>query len=73
MKKQKLTKFIVALLVLAIALYTAAMGFGSKQIGSIRDIKLGLDLAGGVSITYETVNTKRSNEQNSKTFFKLQA
>ncbi len=72
MKKQKMTKFLVALLVLAIAVYTAAMGFGSKQIGSIRDIKLGLDLAGGVSITYETVTPNPSKEAISDTIFKLE-
>ncbi|RRD94864.1 protein translocase subunit SecD [Clostridiales bacterium COT073_COT-073] len=72
MKKQNVIKFIAALLVLAIAIYTAAMGFGSKQTGSINDIKLGLDLAGGVSITYETADPNPSKEAMSDTIFKLQ-
>ncbi len=72
MKKKKLAKFFAALFVLAMSLYTAVMGFGSNQTGSIRDIKLGLDLAGGVSITYETVEPNPSKEAMNDTIFKLE-
>lgn len=74
MKKKNLTKvyFIAALLILAVAIYTAAMGFGANQTGSIYDIKLGLDLAGGVSITYEATEEKPSKEAMNDTIFKLQ-
>ena len=32
-------------------IYGAAVGFGETQTGAAKNIKLGLDLAGGVSIT----------------------
>ncbi|MCQ2524540.1 MAG: protein translocase subunit SecD [Lachnospiraceae bacterium] len=35
--------------------YTDVAGFGTNKAGSAKDIKLGLDLAGGVSITYQVV------------------
>lgn len=40
--------------------YTAAVGIGPTGTGAARHIKTGLDLAGGVSITYQT---KDSNPQ----------
>lgn len=72
MKKKNLTKFILALAVLVLAVYVAAMGFGSKKLGSIYDIKLGLDLAGGVSITYETSEENPSKAAMNDTIYKLQ-
>ncbi len=55
----KKSKAIVVMLVLVVLLgffgYTAAVGVGSSSAGSASDIKLGLDLAGGVSITYQVV------------------
>lgn len=71
MKKKNVSKFLLALLALALIIYTAAMGFGTEKTGSINDIKLGLDLAGGVSITYETANSKPSKEAMGDTIFKL--
>lgn len=49
-----------------------SLGIGSKKVGSMSDIKLGLDLAGGVSITYQTVKENPSNEEMSDTVYKLQ-
>ncbi|MBP3604927.1 MAG: protein translocase subunit SecD [Lachnospiraceae bacterium] len=58
----KKSKAIVVMLVLVVLLgffgYTAAVGVGSSSAGSASDIKLGLDLAGGVSITYQVVGEK---------------
>lgn len=42
---------------------TAFIGFGKGKTGSIQNIDLGLDLAGGVSITYEAVGDKVTEEQ----------
>lgn len=57
---------IAALMVIVI------IGIGSSKKGSISDIKLGLDLAGGVSITYETVEKNPSSEAMDDTVYKLQ-
>lgn len=39
--------------------YMTAFGVGTEKTGSAKDIKLGLDLAGGVSITYQAVGEKK--------------
>lgn len=73
----KKSKAIIILLVLVLLLgglgYTAAVGFGSEHSGSASDIKLGLDLAGGVSITYKVVgDEKPDSEDMADTIYKLQ-
>lgn len=73
----KKSKAIVILLVLVLLLgglgYTAAVGVGSEHKASASDIKLGLDLAGGVSITYKVAgDEKPSAEDMADTIYKLQ-
>jgi len=46
--------------------------FGFWGYDSMDDIKLGLDLAGGVSITYQSVEPNPTAEQMSDTIYKLQ-
>ena len=41
------------LLMIAACGYVSAYGYGKDHIGTAKNIKLGLDLAGGVNITYE--------------------
>ncbi|MCR5676275.1 MAG: protein translocase subunit SecD [Lachnospiraceae bacterium] len=52
-KSRAVIGLIVTVLLLAGMGYTAIFGLGSDQSGSLSSIDLGLDLAGGVSITYE--------------------
>lgn len=52
--------------------YTAFNGWGPTKTGSISNIKTGLDLSGGVSITYQTVEDNPSAEDMSDTIYKLQ-
>ncbi len=73
----KKNKAIIVLLVLVLLLgglgYTAAVGIGSEHSGSASDIKLGLDLAGGVSITYKVAGEEKpSGEDMADTIYKLQ-
>ena len=73
----KKSKAIVILLVLVLLLggrgYTAAVGVGSEHKASASDIKLGRDLAGGVSITYKVAgDEKPSAEDMADTIYKLQ-
>ncbi|MBO4679688.1 MAG: protein translocase subunit SecD [Lachnospiraceae bacterium] len=43
--------------------YMDVFGFGANKSGSANDIKLGLDLAGGVSITYQAVGDENPSDQ----------
>ena len=53
--------------------YSAVYGLGADKSGSLSSIDLGLDLAGGVSITYEVVGDGTpSKEDMSDTIYKLQ-
>lgn len=74
MNKKKATWTAVLLAVfLVITLITAAIGWGPTGTGSAKNIKLGLDLSGGVSITYQTVgDDEPSAEDMSDTIYKLQ-
>lgn len=74
MKKRKaIITLIIFFALLAGMIYTAVYGLGSSKSGAASDIKLGLDLAGGVSITYEVEgDEKPSAEDMSDTIYKLQ-
>lgn len=65
---------ILALILLAIAgmVYVVGFGVGKTGTGSAKNINLGLDLAGGVSITYQTVDENPSSEDMKDTIYKLQ-
>ena len=63
----------LTLIVLVLFGYTAVYGWGQNASGSGKSIKLGLDLAGGVSITYQVVGEGTpSAEDMSDTIYKLQ-
>ena len=71
----KRTARITLILILAaiVALvYTAFAGWGPTGTGAAKNIKLGLDLEGGVSITYQAVDENPSAEDMSDTVYKLQ-
>ena len=52
--------------------YTAIVGFGEKKIGSAYNVKQGLDLAGGVSITYQIVGEEAPTQEDiNDTLYKL--
>ena len=52
--------------------YVAAVGIGPTGTGSAKNINTGLDLAGGVSITYQAKGDTPSAEDMSDTVYKLQ-
>ncbi len=72
-KSRAVISLIVYVLILGLLGYTAIFGIGSDKSGSASSIKLGLDLAGGVSITYQVVGDENpSSEDMSDTIYKLQ-
>ena len=62
-----LTVFMTAFLV-----FTSAVGLGPTGTGAAKNIKRGLDLSGGVSITYQAKDSNPSAEDMSDTVYKLQ-
>ncbi len=73
----KKNRAIIVLLVILLAIgglsFTAAVGIGPEKAGAAEKIKLGLDLAGGVSITYQVVGDETpSSEDMNDTVYKLQ-
>ena len=74
MKKNRAVMTLLLTVVLTgLLLFTAAVGWGEGKTGAAENIKLGLDLAGGVSITYEAVGEGTpSAEDMSDTIYKLQ-
>ncbi len=73
MKKSRILT-ILAVMVIAFGLlgYTVIFGWGENKTGAAENIKLGLDLAGGVSVTYRTVEDDPSAEDMKDTIYKLQ-
>lgn len=65
--------FLLMMALLAGFVYTAYYGLGADKSGSLSSIDLGLDLAGGVSITYGVTGDETpSAEDMSDTIYKLQ-
>ena len=72
-KSRAVISMIVYVLILGLLGYTAVFGIGADKSGSASSIKLGLDLAGGVSITYQVVGDENpSSADMSDTIYKLQ-
>ena len=59
MKKTGWIKLFCLVLAIGVIAFISCIGFGSKAVGSYKDISLGLDLAGGVSITYQVVGEEK--------------
>lgn len=72
----KKNKAILSLILVAAAIVflgvTSVVGLNSKGMGSAENIKLGLDLEGGVSITYKVKGETPSQEDMDDTVYKMQ-
>ena len=72
-KRNAVIGLIVLLALLCGLIYTAVFGIGSEKSGAMSNIRLGLDLAGGVSITYQAAGEEKpSSEDMDDTVYKLQ-
>lgn len=75
MKKNKRKVILGFLLIIVLTIvggFISYQGIGKKHTGSAKNIDLGLDLAGGVSITYEVQGKNISEEDIKDTVYKLQ-
>lgn len=73
MKKSKATVILVVILAALVGLaYYASIILSSTGIGEEMSIPLGLDLSGGVSITYQVMDENPRAEDMSDTIYKLQ-
>ena len=71
-KRNSVLTIVIFLLVLALGTYTAMQGLGKHHIGKAENIILGLDLAGGVSITYQIKEDNPSEQDIKDTIQRLQ-
>ncbi|HBV83708.1 MAG: protein translocase subunit SecD [Lachnospiraceae bacterium] len=74
MKKSKgITTLVLTVLIMVALGFVAIWGIGTEKAGSASGIRQGLDLAGGVSITYQVVGDENpSAEDMGDTIYKLQ-
>ena len=63
---------LVTVLAIAALVFVALVGIGKQHKGTTKHIRLGLDLAGGVSVTYEAVGDKITDTAMNDTVYKLQ-
>ena len=72
----KKSKGVISLILIAVLTgllgFTAVCGWGKGETGAAKNIKLGLDLEGGVSITYQVKGDTPSEEDMADTIYKLQ-
>lgn len=73
MKKSRgILSLVLTVVLIAFLGFTTVVGIGKKHSGAAENIKLGLDLAGGVSITYQVKDDNPTESQMSDTIYKLQ-
>ena len=71
-KRNAVLTILVTIVAAAVCLYTVLVGLGPHHLGSAKNIELGLDLAGGVSVTYEVNEDNPSQTDMDDTIYKLQ-
>ena len=71
-KRNSVLTILVFILALALGIFTTIVGLGKEGVGTAKNIILGLDLAGGVSITYEIVEDDATEQEISDTIQRLQ-
>ena len=73
MKKSKGIVSLILVVALIVFLgFTSIVGLGKGESGAAKNINLGLDLEGGVSITYQVKGGTPSAEDMADTIYKLQ-
>lgn len=71
-KRKSVITILVFILAVALGIFTTVHGLGKDCIGTAKNIILGLDLAGGVSITYEIEEDDATEQDINDTITRLQ-
>ena len=71
-KRKAVINLIIFFLLLAGGIYMAIAGVGKNESGKTANVPLGLDLQGGLSVTYEIQDEKPSSDEIEATVDKLQ-
>lgn len=71
-KGKSIAVLVVFAAVLVLTAFTAFVGLGPTGTGSARNVRLGLDLSGGVAVTYRIKDENPTPEEISDTIYKLQ-
>lgn len=71
-KRKAVISLIIFFLLLAGGIYMAIAGVGKNESGKTANVPLGLDLQGGLSVTYEIQDEKPSSDEINATVDKLQ-
>ena len=73
MKKNRgILVLVLTAIITGFLIFTTAVGFGPTSTGAAKNIKTGLDLSGGVSITYEASKESPTEDEMADTIYKLQ-
>ena len=73
MKKNRgILVLVLTAIITGFLIFTSAVGFGPTGTGAAKNIKTGLDLSGGVSITYEASKESPTEDEMADTIYKLQ-
>lgn len=71
-KRKAILSLLVFVLLMAGGVFMAINGVDKEDVGKTKNIPLGLDLQGGLSVTYEITTPNPSNEEINATLDKLQ-
>lgn len=71
-KSRSVLGLVLAAVLVGLLAFTTVVGWGGSHAGAAKNIKLGLDLAGGVSITYQAKDGRPSDSEMKDTIYKLQ-
>ena len=71
-KRRGIVVLLLTVILTVFFCFTAAVGIGPTGTGAAKHINTGLDLSGGVSITYQTKKSNPTKEEMSDTIYKLQ-
>lgn len=72
LKRRSILTILVFMVALGFGAFTTVKGLGKHEIGKAENIVLGLDLAGGVSITYQITEDNPSEQDVKDTIMRLQ-
>ncbi len=71
-KTKGVLQLLLVVVLIAVFGFIAWKGIGAAQLGSAKNIRLGLDLKGGVSVTYQAKKADPTAEEMTDTIYKMQ-